>query len=189
MLKSMVNQIFHEKLMNVQRKIPVKLNIPEISTRSFNEVLNAEIHTEQKINSLNNHSNLSGSNSFDNIISEASSKFNISESIIKSVISAESNFNPDAMSSVGAKGLMQLMPLTAEYLGVKNSWDPKQNIEGGTKYLRELMDRYDGNIKLALAAYNAGPGNVDKYNGVPPFKETESYVDKVLNNIPKFTTI
>jgi len=188
MLKSMVNQIFHEKLMNVQRKIPVKLNIPEISTRSFNEVLNTEIHTEQKINSLNNYSNLSGSNSFDNIISEASSKFNISESIIKSVISAESNFNPDAMSSVGAKGLMQLMPLTAEYLGVKNSWDPKQNIEGGTKYLRELMDRYNGNIKLALAAYNAGPGNVDKYNGVPPFKETESYVDKVLNNIPKFTT-
>lgn len=189
MLKGMVNQIFYEKVMSIQNKIPVKLNVPEINTPSFNEVLNTEMNMTEKIGSLNDYDNLNDSNNFDHIISEVSTKFNIPQALIKSVISVESSFNPNSMSSAGAKGLMQLMPLTAEHLGVKNVWDPKQNIEGGTKYLRELVDRYDGNIKLALAAYNAGPGNVEKYNGIPPFKETENYVNKVLNNISKFTVI
>jgi len=187
MLKGVVNQIFHEKLMSIQNKIPVKLNIGEINTSSFNEILNAQIHGNQDIN--NDYNVWNTPNNFDYIIKEASLKFNIPESIIKSVISAESNFNPTAISSSGAKGLMQLMPLTAEHLGVKNIWDPKQNIEGGTKYLRELMDRYDGDMNLTLAAYNAGPGNVEKYNGIPPFKETQSYVKKVLTNISKFTIV
>jgi len=117
----MVNQIFYEKVANVQNKIPVKLNIPDVSTNSFNIVLNKEINTTEKTKNINNHDISSNYNSFDHIISEASSKFNIPESIIKSVISAESNFNPEVMSSVGAKGLMQLMPLTAEHLGVKKN--------------------------------------------------------------------
>jgi soluble lytic murein transglycosylase-like protein len=118
---------------------------------------------------------------FDGMIDKASAMFNIPAKLIKSVIQKESNFNPNAVSHAGASGLMQLMPATARGLGVKNVFDPGENIFGGTKYLRQMMDKYDNNIELALAAYNAGPGNVDKYGGIPPFKETQNYVKKVTN--------
>lgn len=180
MLNHSVNQIFHEKLMSIQNKIPVKLHIPSSNSLTFGQMLNDKITENKKIISQID---------FNDIINEASNKFNIPQSIIKSVISAESSFNPNATSSSGAKGLMQLMPSTASHLGVKNIWDPKQNIEGGTKYLRELLDRYNGDITLALAAYNAGPSNVEKYNGVPPFKETQNYVNKVLSNISDLANI
>jgi len=117
---------------------------------------------------------------FNDIIKSQAAKNGIDENLLKAVIKTESGFNPNARSGAGAMGLMQLMPQTAESLGVSDPYNPYQNVEGGTKYLKKLLSKYDGNKEMALAAYNAGPGTVDKYGGIPPYKETQNYVKKVL---------
>jgi hypothetical protein len=121
----------------------------------------------------------SRSAAFDEAIEEHASAQGVSPDLVRAVIQVESAFNPQALSPKGAMGLMQLMPATARELGVLNPFHPDENIRGGVTYLRQLLDRYDRNVELALAAYNAGPGSVERYGAVPPYRETQAYVKKV----------
>jgi soluble lytic murein transglycosylase-like protein len=116
---------------------------------------------------------------FEGFIEEASALYGVSSDLVRAVIQTESGFDPKAVSGVGAKGLMQIMPRTARALGIQDPFDPKQNIFGGVKYLSMLLERNNGNVALALASYNAGPGNVAKHGGIPPFGETRGYVKKI----------
>lgn len=117
---------------------------------------------------------------FEHLITAASAKYGVSASLIRAVIQAESGYNPQAVSRAGAGGLMQLMPGTAKQLKVADRFDPGQNVDGGVRYLKFLLDTFKGDVSLALAAYNAGLSNVAKYGGIPPFEETRTYVSRVL---------
>src|SRR3990172_7200687 len=126
---------------------------------------------------------------FHEIIQKAAEEFELPLHVIYGVIAQESGGDPEVVSKAGAKGLMQLMDQTADELGVEDSFDPQQNIIAGARYLRQQLDDFDNDLKLALAAYNAGPGNVRKYNGIPPFKETQDYVTKVVSFSRKFSGV
>lgn len=120
---------------------------------------------------------------FDDLIKEAAIRYSVKADLIKAVVRAESAFDPRAVSRVGAQGLMQLMPALARELGVTDPFDPRQNIMAGTRYLSQLLNAHDGDVVLALASYNAGPGNVDRYNGVPPFRETRQYIKTITESL------
>jgi soluble lytic murein transglycosylase-like protein len=126
---------------------------------------------------------------FDALIVKHAEANRLNPALVRAVIQTESAFNPRAVSHVGAMGLMQLMPGTARDLGVVNPFDPDDNIRGGTKYLRSMLDRFDGNVEFALAAYNAGPGAVERFDGIPPYRETRNYVAKLSNMIKGVKTI
>jgi soluble lytic murein transglycosylase-like protein len=117
---------------------------------------------------------------YDPLIAAAADRYKVDMALIKAVIRAESDFVPQATSPKGAQGLMQLMPATARLHGVVSAYDPQDNVEGGVRHLRKLLDRYGGNVRLAVAAYNAGEGAVNKHGGVPPYPETVNYLERVL---------
>ena len=155
-------------------------------------MVNSITNTDQNINknqpiksSATNRTSFSSymgeTKSMDAIFEKAAKKYNVSVDLLKAIGKAESNFNDKAVSKAGAQGVMQLMPATAKSLGVTDSFDAEQNIMGGAKYISDLLKKYNGDTNLALAAYNAGMGNVAKYGGIPPFKETQNYVVKVNN--------
>ena len=141
----------------------------------------------QKIldSSISNKKDTTSRSEINELIEKYADKNGLDSDFVKAVIKQASGFNPNATSKCGAMGLMQLMPSTAQGLGVTNAYDAEQNIEGGTKYLKGLMDRFDNNKSLALAAYNAGPNAVKKYGGIPPYMETQNYVKSVLSNYDK----
>ena len=137
----------------------------------------------RKDRQLRTHFRLTSGNpqEFEHLITAASAKYGVSASLIRAVIQAESGYNPQAVSRAGAGGLMQLMPGTAKHLKVADRFNPSQNVDGGVRYLKFLLDTFKGDVSLALAAYNAGLSKVAKYGGIPPYEETRTYVSRVLS--------
>ena len=159
------------------------LNNPNMTDKDYQNIINREIKNEYaKLRTSNKSVVFGGNTKYDELINKYSMLYGIDPLLVKSVIKHESGFNPNARSGAGAGGLMQLMPQTASGLGCKNMFDPRQNISAGTKYLANLLNKFNGNIPLALAAYNAGPGAVQKYgNKIPPYRETQNYVKNIMS--------
>jgi hypothetical protein len=173
MSNTVINSDFYNKIaaLKLAETTKKQAQTDSASTTDFSDLLQKAVNTTKP----------SSGGSLDDIFKRAAAQYNVPENLLKAVAKAESGYDANAVSSCGAQGVMQLMPSTAAALGVQNPFDAEQNIMGGAKYLNQMLSRYDGNAELALAAYNAGSGNVAKYGGIPPFKETQTYVARVMD--------
>ena len=167
--------LFDDHWLPAETGAPAPSGQPGIFRREMGKIHDA-IHREFFANAV----------PFGDIIHEKAAKYDVDPALVAAVIETESRFHPQARSRVGARGLMQLMPKTGKWMGARNLSDPGQNIDAGVKYLKYLQARFDGDLNKAIAAYNAGEGNVRRYNGVPPFRETRSYVKKVMTRKQKY---
>jgi soluble lytic murein transglycosylase-like protein len=167
--------LFDEHWMPAQSNEPAPSGQPGLFRREM-----------QRINTAIRRDFFANAVPFGDIIHEKAQKYDVDPALVAAVIETESRFHPQARSRVGARGLMQLMPRTGRWMGANNLNDPGENIDAGVKYLKYLQGRFDGNLNKAIAAYNAGEGNVKRYNGVPPFRETRSYVKKVMTRKKKY---
>jgi soluble lytic murein transglycosylase-like protein len=171
---------------------PVELpGLPSDGTSSFASVLQAQMAAPDAPSSAGADVAASAPAmvppaQIDALVNDSAQSANVDPALVKAIIANESGFNANATSKVGAQGLMQLMPGTAGALGVSDAYDPSQNVAGGTKYIKQMLDRFNGNVRLAVAAYNAGPNAVEKYGDVPPYAETQNYVQNVLASYAKY---
>ena len=173
----LAQKLSRQSPLGISKNLLQKYGIDEAEIKELNKSIDLENIKMRRIGGSQKTAD-----DIDGLIARAAGEYRLDPKLIHAVITCESSFDPNTVSNKGAKGLMQLMDETAGELGVDDPFDPEQNIFGGAAYLRQMLDRYNGDAELALAAYNAGPSAVDKHNGIPPYKETENYVQRVLTN-------
>lgn len=172
-----LSELIFKELAGKQNDYSSLTQLKNLGSRDFRFIDNSFVPAND---SLKNESGFSRAKKWDFLVSDAAKRYSVDKDLVFAIIAQESAGNPYAISRAGAKGLMQLMDSTAKEMGVTHSFNPRENIDGGVKYFRKMLDQFDGDIKLALASYNAGPAAVKRYNGIPPYSETQNYVDSVL---------